>query len=100
PTAAASDEALKAAEELLGDEYAPELSNGEHDWLKHNIARLCDWFAADRVADQILTLSDDQVVASLVREYNSAEKAVAAAHKTQITVLQAIIDSYQRQPTR
>ena len=89
-------DALTAAEELLSDDDAPVLSSGERDWLKHNIARLCDWFAAERVAEQTAMLSNDQVLASLVLEYQSAEKAVESVHATRVATLKEIIKSFKR----
>jgi hypothetical protein len=72
PSTAASDEALQAAEELLSDECAPELSNGEHDWLKHNIARLCDWFAAETPTEEF-----DR----LLREAAEYREGIFATHR-------------------
>lgn len=40
-----TDDAEQFAKDLLADEYAPSLSNGEHEWLVANIARLMVAFA-------------------------------------------------------
>lgn len=92
-----SEAAITVAKELLDDEYAPELSNGERSWLEQNIARLLLFYSAGRLSEALNDLSDDQVIAYSVREYRGAERAVEAAHKTKITVLEAIINSYRRQ---
>lgn len=92
-----TEAAMAAAGELLDDEYAPELSNGERSWLQHNIARLLIFYAAGRLSEALNGLNDDQIIAYSLREYRGAERAVAAAHKTKITVLEAVINSYRRQ---
>lgn len=93
-----SDAALAVAAQLLDDEYAPmELTNAERLWLQHNFARAMLFYAAGRLSEALNDLTDDQVVAYAVREYRSAERAVEAAHKTRIKVLEAVINSYRRQ---
>lgn len=58
----ASDEALKLASGLLDDEYAPNnLTNGERDWLIHNIARLLDNFARRPEYAKMYPIPDDQL---------------------------------------
>ena len=74
----------------------------EIDALRAENARLSK--ALDELQDlcqqQIMIMSDDQVVAASVAAHHSALKSVEAVHQTQITILNAIIESYKRERKR